>query len=266
MHNVTISGRSYAYAEAGNAPPLLLVHGFPLDHESWAPQLEVFGHQRRVIAPDLAGFGRTGTPGAPSLDAHADDLAALLDEIGAARVVLVGLSMGGYIALAMWRKHRERIAALVLADTRSGADAPEAQTKRVALADRVLAEGIAPLLGNVQPGLLSEAAPARIADTVRTIIERQPPAGAAAALRAMAARVDSTPDLPSIDVPVLVIVGEQDAITPASESEAMVAALPRASLARIPRAGHLSNLEEPGAFNGALRAFLDEVDAESPSA
>lgn len=263
MRKVTIDGRNYSFAEAGNAAPLLLVHGFPLDSESWAPQLEVFGRQRRVIAPDLAGFGASGAPGHASLDAHADDLARLLDELGIPRVVLAGLSMGGYIAFAMWRRHRDRISALVLADTRAGADAPEAQERRAALAERVLAEGTEPLLGNVQPGLLSAAAPGRIAAGVRAIIERQPPEGAASALLAMAARPDSTADLANIDVPVLVAVGAADAITPPSESEAMVASLKRASLAMIPRAGHLSNLEEPGAFNGALRAFLDEVDSEA---
>ncbi len=262
MRQVEFNGRHYAFTETGNAPALLLVHGFPFDSESWAPQLEVFGRQRRVIAPDLAGFGATGAPGPASLDAHADDLARLLDELGIRRVVFAGLSMGGYIAFAMWRRHRERITALVLADTRPGADTTEAQERRAALAERVLAEGTAPLLGNVQPGLLSAAAPERIAARVRDIIERQPPEGAAAALLAMAARPDSTADLAQIDVPVLVAVGAEDTITPPSESEAMVAKLPRATLAMIPRAGHLSNLEEPGAFNGALRAFLDEVDAE----
>jgi 3-oxoadipate enol-lactonase len=259
MGELTIDGRRLAYEETGGMAPLLLVHGFPLDHSSWAPQLEVFGRTRRVLAPDLAGFGDS-EGGHDSLEAHADDLARLLDHLGVPRVVLAGLSMGGYIALAMWRRHPERIAGLVLADTRSAADSPEARSRRAALAEKVLAEGVTPLLGTVRGGLLSAAAPQRVVDAVTATISRQRPAGVAAALAAMAARPDSGPALTTINVPTLVIVGTEDTITPPADSEALAAAIGGGTLARVPRAGHLSNLEEPGAFNAALRAFLEEVD------
>jgi pimeloyl-ACP methyl ester carboxylesterase len=255
-----LAGLDMAYRESGAAAPLLLIHGFPLDGEMWSPQLRAFGTSRRVVAPDLAGFGKTGGTGRKTLDAHADDLAALLDHLGIPRAVVVGLSMGGYIAFSFWRRHRGRVAALVLADTRPGADGDEARAQRRALAEKVMAEGPEVAAASLRGRYISADAPAEIEAEVRTMILRQGREGIASALEALAGRADSTGDLAGIDVPVLIAVGASDAITPPHESEAMLAAIPGARLALIPRAGHLSNLEEPGAFNGALREFLNEID------
>jgi len=259
MQTLDVRGRPMAYLDAGRRAPLLLVHAFPLDHALWGPQVDAFGPQRRVIVPDLAGFG--ASPGGhDSLDEHADDLAALLDALGVRRAVVAGLSMGGYVAFAFWRRHRDRVAALVLADTRATPDTEAARAGRYQTAGAVAEQGVSVLVGPMLPNLLGpEPRPATRAE-VQAMMARQPAAGVVAALKAMAARPDSTADLAGIDVPTLVVVGGEDRITPPDDARAIAAAVPGAGLVVVPGAGHLSNLEEPGAFNAALRAFLETVD------
>lgn len=257
MQLATLHDRSYAYADHGHHLPLILVHGYPLDHTMWEPQFAALSAVRRIIAPDLAGFGATGAPGHESLDGHADDLAALMDHLGIERAVVGGLSMGGYIAFAMWRRHPSRIAGLILACTRAGADSEAGRAGRYQSALSIESSGMGPVATAMLPKLLTSGAPADVQATVDAMVRRQPPEGAIAALKAMAARPDSTPDLAGITVPTLVIAGEEDAIIPLAEAQTMAAAIPGAQLVPIPGAGHLANMEEPGAFNAAVRAFLD---------
>jgi pimeloyl-ACP methyl ester carboxylesterase len=165
--------------------------------------------------------------------------------------------MGGYIAFSFWRRHRDRVAGLVLADTRAGADSDAARAGRYQVINAVAENGTAAVADQLVPKLLSPDAPPELVAEVSAMVLRQPPEGVIAALRAMAARPDATPLLASIDVPCLVAVGERDAITPVAEAKAMVERLPDAELAVIPAAGHLAPLEEPGAFNAALRHFLE---------
>lgn len=261
MQHTMLNDREIAYVDRGDRLPLLLIHGFPLDHALWDPQIAAFAGQRRVIAPDLAGFGASVAAGPESLDGHADDLAALLDRLGIARAVVAGLSMGGYIAFALWRRHRERVAGLVLTCTKAGADNEAGRAGRYQTALAVEDKGMSVLVGGMLPKLLSPTAPDAVRAEVEAMILRQPPAGSIAALKAMAARPDSGPDLPGIYVPALIVAGEADAIIPAADTEAMAAAIPGARSVVVPGAGHLANLEEPGAYNAALRAFLDTVDA-----
>ncbi len=164
--------------------------------------------------------------------------------------------MGGYISFALWRRHRERVAALILADTRAGADSEEGRQGREKNARLAEEQGPSAIADQMLPKLLSPNAPAALRDQVRAIIESNDRAGIAAALRAMAARPDSTPLLATIDVPTLVIVGAEDALTPPSEAEAMFNAIPGCRLAEIPGAGHLSNVEAPEAFNAEVTEFL----------
>ena len=171
--------------------------------------------------------------------------------------MLVGLSMGGYVAFAMLRRHRARIAGLVLADTRPQADSDEARAAREANARLVESQGIAALVEKLLPGLLSPNAPEAVREEVRRIAAANRPAGVAAALRAMAARPDSTDLLPTIGVPTLVVAGAEDSLTPPDVARAMAAAIPGAGYVEIAGAGHLSNLEQPEAFTAALRAFLE---------
>lgn len=220
-----------------------------------------------AIAPDLRGFGASeaGSLDGWSMDVFADDVAALLDSLAVPRAVVCGLSMGGYVAFAFWRRHRERVRGLVLADTRAGADSEEGRAGRHAVAEEVLVKGSAVVARAMLPRLLAAAtrdeAP-EVVDRVRSMMENTAPASIARAQRAMAERPDSTGDLAGIDVPVLVVTGEEDVLTGPAEARAMVDALPRATLALIPGAGHLSPVERPAAFNAALYAFLRSLPGD----
>jgi 3-oxoadipate enol-lactonase len=189
----------------------------------------------------------------------ADDGAFLLDQLWIDKAVVVGCSMGGYAAFSFVRRHRRCVAALVLQDTRAGADTPEARANRATLAAKVLAEGATAAVEAFLPKLVGETShrerPALVA-SLRERILAASPRGIANALYGLAARADSREMLPKIAVPTLVLVGEEDVLTPPEESKAMAAAIPGARLEVIPRAGHLANLENPDAVNAALRAFL----------
>lgn len=249
------------YDDTGGAGvPLVLVHGFPLDRTSWSPQVNELRAVARVIAPDLRGFGASSLPNEPvAIETYADDVIGLLDELGMARAVIAGLSMGGYIALACYRRHAARVHALILADTRAIPDSPEAQQIRNDNLALVREHGAPPLAERLLPKLLSPQTLAEnpgLTNATRALLARQPVAGISAALIALRDRVDATPGLAAIAAPTLIIVGEQDALTPPRDSEIMRAAIPGAQLVTIPHAAHLSNLEQPAAFNRAVREFL----------
>jgi pimeloyl-ACP methyl ester carboxylesterase len=223
----------------------------------WESQRSELVGRFRVIVPDFAGFGRSGDAGTrASLDAHADDVASLLDVLGIERATLVGLSMGGYVALAFARRHPRRLARLGLADTRAGADSPESKAARDQNIALVAKEGVAPLVERMLPKLLSKNASADVVAVVRSLGIAQPPAAVQAALGAMRDRADSGCLLAALDLPAAVIVGEADAITPASEARQMAADLPRAELTVIAGAGHLASLESPAAFNASVRRLM----------
>lgn len=248
-------------AQVGKGSPLLLVHGFPLDHQMWAGQLSGLAGSQRVIAPDLRGFGKSQvTKGAVPMEQYADDLAALLDALGIREpVTFCGLSMGGYIAWQFVQRHRQRVSKLVLCDTRAVADTDEAAEGRKKNADKVLHEGPAFLADSMLPKLFAPSSHAYLANTVeqtKNVILQTPREGIAAALLGMAQRPDVTSLLPSLDLPALVVCGEQDAIAPPAEMRQIALALPRATYVEIPAAGHMAPLEQPTAFNAALLHFL----------
>ncbi|HLA83782.1 MAG TPA: alpha/beta fold hydrolase [Thermoguttaceae bacterium] len=256
--NVT---RIVVHGESG--PVLLLVHGFPLDGSMWDGQVDAMASRCRVIAPDLRGFGRLGPPPlgeATTMEQMADDLASLLDSLGISEpVVLAGLSMGGYVALAFCRKYPGRLAGLVLCDTRAAADSPETVKARHETARRVLAEGTGPLADGMIPRLFAAGSlddRPELADAVRRMALRADRRGAAAALLGMARREDHTGLLSHIGCPTLLVVGSEDVITPPEEMRAMRDAIDGARLVEIPDAGHMSPMERPAAFNGAVGAFL----------
>lgn len=250
-----------AHDDLGRGAPWVLLHGFPLSRRMWAPQHALAEHARLVI-PDLPGFG--ASDGAPaSMDAMADAVLALADHLRLGTFGLLGLSMGGYVALALHRRAPERVAALVLADTQAGADTAEARAKREALARRVEDEGVEVLVEGFVPNLLSPARrEGRVAEDVRAIVRANRPGPLAAALRAMGAREDQQPWLPRIGCPVLGIAGSEDGIIPVAKHEAIVAAVPRGRLVVLRGAGHLSNLEVPEGFNGAVRGFMAEAETQ----
>src|SRR5215208_1222442 len=260
--------KGMAYEDTGGSgTALVLLHGFPFDRSMWRGQAEALGGEFRVVAPDLRGSGETplGDGGDDvTMEALAEDVAALLDELNLGRVVLGGLSMGGYVAFEFFRKFPERVRALVLADTRPQADNEEGRRAREENARRALKEGMAPIVEAMLPKLLAAGTRGRDGEVlvrVRAMMLGTSPAGAAASLRAMAVRRDQTDLLPSINVPTLIVVGSEDAVTPPADAEAMGAKIEGSRLVVVEGAGHLSNVEQPGEFDRALVEFLRALPA-----
>jgi 3-oxoadipate enol-lactonase len=251
------------HREAGEGPALLLVHGFPFHAGMWEAQLLGLSDHARVIAPDLRGFGMSDPGGVEPLmmEDHAADLARLLDELEIQRAVVCGLSMGGYVALACWREFRDRVAGLILADTKAAPDTEEARRGRYDLAERVRDAGTGVAVDALLPKLLSQRTlreqPA-VEGRLRQIMEGTLADTVARALHGMAERPDATGLLAGIDVPALVITGEDDALIPPEEAHRLAEAIPDARLERIAGAGHVPPMEAPDEFNALVRDFLDQ--------
>jgi pimeloyl-ACP methyl ester carboxylesterase len=269
VKTVALSTAELAYVDRGAGIRVLLVHGFPLDHTMWSAQIDALSLYCRVIAPDLRGFGRSSLEGADpergiSMDEYADDLAELLDALEIHDpLVLVGFSMGGYIAWQFMRKYADRLRALVQCDTKAAADTDEARANRLKMADNIREWGAARVAEMMGPKLLAartfeERPPATVA-RVRQVVERTSPAAIAAAQRGMAARPDMTSLLPTIQVPTLILVGAEDAISPPAEMRAMADAIPNAEFVEIPAAGHMTTMENPSAVNEALLRFIEAL-------
>ena len=245
--------------ESGTGVPVLLLHGFPLDCSLWDPQRASPAPGFRYLAPDLPGFGGSVQQSEPSLDAWADWTASLLDTLAIDRAVVGGFSMGGYLAMAFWRRHPHRVRALVLADTRAGADSEEARAKRREMQGLALAEGAGAVAGKMLPGLVGKSSHAGRPEVVAALdamIRRASPGAIVDALQALMDRDDSTATLATITAPTLIVCGDEDTLTPPAESRSMAAAIPGSRLAIIPGAGHASNFEAPEVFNRLLSDFL----------
>lgn len=248
-------------------PPLgtlVLLHAFPLSARQWEPQYTLADAGWRVVMPQFRGFDCKTPDGvdARSVDDYAGDVADLMETLELERAVIGGLSLGGYVAFALYRQAPALFQALILADTRAEADSAEARTNRTRLIDVVRARGAAAVADEMVPTLLGATTTATRPDLVgrvRSLVLGNPPAAIAGALTAMMARPDSTSLLPSITVPTLVLVGDEDVLTPPAFSAAMASLLPRAELVVVPQAGHLANLEQPAAFNAALLRFLERL-------
>ncbi len=257
-------------AGEGAGLPLVLLHGFPLDSRMWQEVGELIPGSRAVYAADLPGTPATAgaLPDPPSLDASADHVAELLAGLGVGRAVVVGLSMGGYVALALLERHPSLVAGLGLVDTKSAADTAEAAENRLARAERLERDGtVAEVLPDADSllGETTRAARPQVREQVLEWIGEQSPAGLAWAQRAMAARPDRTAALRAYDGPVAVLVGDEDAVTPVAQAEAMVAAAPRASLVVVRGAGHLSAIEEPAGVATALAELARRADSAAAS-
>jgi pimeloyl-ACP methyl ester carboxylesterase len=247
--------------EAGAGPPLLLVHGFPLDHTMWESQIGELAGDARVVAPDLRGFGASDAGGdIVSMEDFADDLAALLDALAVKEpLVFCGLSMGGYIAWQFFRRHRARLRGLILCDTRAEADTPAAAEARRVSAQRVLREGVGFLAEAMLEKLFAAETRQRrpeVVEATRRVMLAASPQGVAAALRGLAARPDASAWLPRMDLPTLVVCGQEDAISTVAEMRGIAARLPQARLVEVAGAGHMSPVEQPQAVNEAIRQFL----------
>lgn len=250
--------------------PVVFVHAFPLGGWMWEPQLGALGGEFRLFAYDVRGFGESGLgDGQHTMETFVDDLLAVLDALRLERPTLCGLSMGGYIALRAAERNPERVGALVLCDTRSAADDDAGRIARAEAIRRVKAEGLAGWTEDFLEGALAPGTPrrdpelvGRLRDRIRTL----DPRAVCGALLAMAARTDTTAALARFDVPALVLVGAADALTPPDTARELARRLPRAELRVLPEVGHLSNLENPDAFNDSLAAFLRRLPEGPPPA
>jgi pimeloyl-ACP methyl ester carboxylesterase len=260
-----VNGAALSYDERGPStarPPLVLLHGFPLDSTMWEHQLQSLstaGH--RVVAPDFRGFGRSRSDDPFTLESLADDVHSLLATVHAAPCALVGLSMGGYVALAFAKKYPQDLAALALVDTKAEADTTEGKQGREKMIALARTSGATAVADQMMPKMLAADSAARpqIANRLRQIMEACPPKTIEHALAAMRDRPDRTGELASMKVPALVIVGDADAITPPAVAASMAGRIPGARLVTIRGAGHMSPMEQPDQVTRALRTFVQSL-------
>jgi pimeloyl-ACP methyl ester carboxylesterase len=254
--------------ERGKGRPVVLLHGYPMDHAIWDHQVESLSARFRVITPDMRGFGCSATnPGKITIEKWADSVAAMLDTLKIDEpIVLGGLSMGGYVAFQFFKSHRERLAGLILCDTRAAADTPEVAAGRLQTAARLERDGTWFLPEAMLSRLLAPATLDGRIDVVerlrRTMLAGDP-FSYAATLRGLAERPDFTPLLPKIDCPTLLIVGRHDAISPVAEMTAIAQGIPKARLAVVEDAGHVTPLEAPEAVTQAMGGFLVGLSPEA---
>lgn len=258
-----VDGLELSYRAQGSGPTLLLLHAFPLNQRMWDPLVEALADSVHVVTVDLPGFGASQlTDGKQSIDDVADLIADFATRLGHEKFVLGGLSMGGYIALAFARRHPDRLRGLILADTKATADTEAARAKRITQITELELKGVRGLAERF-PHEVTTAGTAidrpELLAQLASWIAGANPQGLAGALHMMADRPDAMKDLAGITVPTLVIVGEDDQLTPPAESEAMVNALPNAKIVRIPGAGHISALEAPAAFNSSVAHYMAQI-------
>jgi pimeloyl-ACP methyl ester carboxylesterase len=258
----TVNGINIAYDDHGIGIPVIFLHAFPLNRSMWEGELKtlLLEERYRLVALDWPGFGESDiTSDVSTMEFFADCVAGLMDTLGMQSAILCGLSMGGYAAFAFLRKYPQRLAGLILSDTRPEADTPEGRANRENVAHIAETEGTEAIANMQIPRALSEYTRQHHPEVelrVRQMINAATPKGIAAASRGMAQRADSTDLLPAISCPTLVVVGEQDALTTPEVARNYAAKIPGAQFITIPYAGHLSNLEQPEAFLQAIDGFL----------
>jgi pimeloyl-ACP methyl ester carboxylesterase len=269
MRTITINDITLAYEALGSGQPVVLLHGYPLDHRMWASQIEALGEHCHVIAPDLRGFGQSSlvegdAEHGVSMAQYATDVATLLDGLGVTEpIILCGFSMGGYIMWQFLRQFPDRVKAFVPCDTRAIADSLEARTGRLKTATEVGAKGVEPIIEAMLPKLICEqtrkSQPEVVAE-LTAIMRSCQPAAIAAALRGMADRPDVSAELAKFTQPALVIVGADDAISSADEMHGLAKKLPNAKFVEIPNAGHMTTMENPTAVNAAVLEFVQSFE------
>lgn len=250
-----------AYEEAGSGIPILFIHGYPLNRRMWQPQIDALSQDAHVIAPDLRGHGdSTPTEGVYSMDLLAEDCARLLDTLNITqKIVLCGLSMGGYISFAFARKFPNRLAALVLTATRAAPDTEETKLNRARSIALAKEQGITPIIESMLARVLSPVTLQNnpdLVETVRQIMRHTSLRAVLGDLQGMMERIDSRPFLKQISVPTLIIHGKDDPLIPIDEAQAMQAAIPNCRLLIMENAAHLPNLEASERFNHAIREFI----------
>ncbi len=259
------NGQTIGYDDVGSGTPVLFLHGFPHNRSLWSAQLGALAAPARTISMDLRGFGESGAGAHDGVDGYADDAAALLDVLGIERAVVAGLSMGGYATFAFWRRHRARIRALVLCDTRATPDSDAQRAARREMQALVVERGSMAVANQMITGMVGKTTRAKhpeLADELHRMVSLAPLEGVLGALDALMTRPDSTPTLATIDVPTLIVVGDEDALTPVADARAMHLAIAGSRLEVIAGAGHVSNMERPATFNHVLSEFLVSLTAQ----
>lgn len=263
MTIANVNGGQIAYRDAGSGKDVvLLLHAFPLNGGMWSRLVAALERRHRVIAIDYRGFGRSGLPTEPlTMELVAQDVRALLAHLRVERAAVAGLSMGGYVSLELWRQAPGLFRGLALCDTKAGADTAEGAAGREAFARNAIEKGLRWVTDEMMPKLLKPQPDPAAVREVQQLIGQATPAGVAAAQRGMAKRPDSTPTLATVTCPTLVVVGEQDGLTPPAEAEKLVAGIRGSRLVKIPDAGHLPAIESPEPFNAALAEFFGGLRA-----
>jgi pimeloyl-ACP methyl ester carboxylesterase len=248
------------YEVRGTGPDIILIHPFPADHNIWVPVADLLANRYRVTLLDVRGLGESSPGEGPAtMEKHAADLARVCDEAGIGRAVFAGNSIGGYILFEFWRRFRARVSRMILIDTKASADSDDARKNRLAAAEDVLKRGTEPFINAQLPKLVGQSTlrnrPDKVADAKRMMMKASA-AGIAAVQRGMALRPDSNATLPSVDVPTLVMCGDEDGLTLPLEMEAMHRSIPSSVFRRVPSAGHYAPFEQPEEVHRVMRDFL----------
>jgi len=265
MPQITSGDADIFYEVLGNGPPVILLHPFPANHDLWKPAAQALVSRYRVILPDLRGHGDSGVGEGPAtMEKHAADIARVLDHEEVGRAPFVGVSIGGYILFEFWRKHRARVEALVLCNTKAQADTPEARAGRLQAAADVIERGTEPFFESMLPKLIGKTTHSTRPDLVEAalrMMRKMSPEDVAMVQRGMAERQDSVETLKTIDVPTLLVTGDEDILTGLTDAELMRQNIPGSQMRVVAKAGHYSPWERPEDVGKLVREFLDAVPA-----
>ena len=263
MKQVRSEDAEISYEVTGHGPPVVLLHPFPANHDLWEPAAKTLMQQYRLILPDLRGHGESGVGEGPATMAkHAVDVARILNEEQVGRVPFVGVSIGGYVLFEFWRRFRGRVAALVLCNTKAQADTPEARAARLQAAADVVERGTEPFFASMVPKLLGETTRRTRPDRVEgalLMMRKMSAEDVAMVQRGMAERPDSLETLKTINVPTLIVTGDEDILTGVAEAALMMQEIGGSQMKVVAKAGHYSPWEQPEEVGKMLRQFLDEV-------
>jgi pimeloyl-ACP methyl ester carboxylesterase len=254
-----------SYEVLGEGPPVVLLHPFPANHELWLPAAQQLASRYRVILPDLRGHGDSGVGEGPATMAkHAADLNRVLDDAKIGRAAFAGVSIGGYVLFELWRRNRDRVSSLTLIDTKASPDTPEGRAGRLQSAADVLERGTEPFIDSMLPKLLGATtrhARPDLVEAARKMMLKMSPEDISLVLKGMAERPDSTPTLKTITVPTLILVGDEDTLTPVADAELMKQNISSSQMKIISKAGHYAVWEQSEEAGKVLRQFLDAVHA-----
>ena len=263
MQKIVSGDADISYEIAGEGSPVILMHPFPVDHEFWLPVAEFLSSRYRLIMPDLRAHGESGLGNGPAtMQKHASDVARVMTDAGIDRAPLIGVSIGGYAIFEFWRRFRDRVSALVLCNTKAGADTAEARASRLEAANDVLQRGTEPFFESMLAKVLGESTRHSRPDLVEgalRLMRRMSSEDVAGVQRGMAERPDSVSTLKTINAPVLIITGDEDNMTGVTEAELMKQNIAGSQMKVIAKAGHYSPWERPGEVGNLLRQFLDSV-------